>query len=123
MRIGSNLVLALGAASLALASCEDVAPGGSDGSTSGQPRSQVEIIDGAQFSATWQDAGSTVVRLAYDSSVAVSDSRLAEIAELMTGCTATGTATDPALIGSIATVRIPAVCGGSAQLPANTPQG
>jgi hypothetical protein len=77
----------------------------------GEARSEVQIIDGSAFTATWRDRASTEVRLTFDSTVAMSDAELLDVAQIITGCTGAGAMTEPTLVGSIATVRIPMVCG------------
>jgi hypothetical protein len=77
---------------------------------SGDGRSEVEIIDGITYTATWREGANTTVRLAYDSTVPVTDVRLIEIAETMTGCTATAETVEPSLVGGLAAVRVPVTC-------------
>lgn len=112
MMLGRDRVIALGMALLALGACQE--PGGAVGSrpsASGfEPFTQVEIIDGAQFTAIWQAEPSTQVRLTYDATAAVSDTRLLEIAQQLTGCTPTGGLTEPTLVGGIATLLVTASC-------------
>ena len=108
--------VAQGAMTLALGAC--VASGqpgaGERGGGTGELRSRVEIIEGAQFTATWQDGAATVLRLAYDATVPVSDARVIEIAEQMTGCTTTGVPTEITRLGDLASVRLAASCPPSA---------
>lgn len=107
------ITFGLVASLLALAACGEIGPRAavSGGPTSGAQRSQVEIIDGAQFTATWTDTSSTVIRLSYDSAVPVSDVRVVEIAESLTGCQVADALVTPELIGATAAVRFPALCG------------
>jgi hypothetical protein len=93
---------------LALAGC---AAGPGTGTTSAsEQRSEVEIINGESYTATWQDGGPSTIRLTYDSGIALSDARVVEIAELITGCDGTNTQTDPTLIGGLTSVRVGADC-------------
>ena len=116
---------ALGMMTLALGACVasgQPGAGGRDEGT-GELRSRVEIIEGAQFTATWQSGAATVLRLTYDATVPVSDARVVEIAEQMTGCTATGAPTEVTRLGDLASVRLAASCPPLATTvaPAGTP--
>ena len=105
-------ITVLGAACLVLAGCEAATPaGGNRAGAGGELRSEVRLIEGAQFTATWEDGPATSVRLTYDADVAMSDVRLREVGEELTGCTMAGAATDTSLLGEIATVRLPMRCG------------
>lgn len=77
----------------------------------GEAWSEVQIIDGTAFTATWRERPSAEVRLTFDSTVAMSDTELLDVAQTITGCAGAGAMTEPTLVGSIATVRIPMACG------------
>lgn len=95
---------------LALAGCAAGPGSGTTSASASEQRSEVEIIDGDSYTATWQDGGPSIIRLTYDSGIALSDARVVEIAELITGCDGTNTQTDPTLIGGLTTVRVGADC-------------
>lgn len=98
---------------LALSACGDVTTGGTGlaAGGSGTLQSDVEIFEGATFTATWRDSSSTVIRLAYEASTPVTDAEAIDIAERLSGCQATGGDIQTELVGGLASVRIPAVCG------------
>ena len=112
MSCGGMWRLALGMTSLALGACASSGqPGaGGGGEGDGELRSRVEIIDGAQFAATWGNGAATVLRLTYDATVPVSDARIVEIAEQMTGCTVTSAPAEVTRLGELASVRLAASC-------------
>lgn len=111
-----SLPLLLGAVLSTLAACASTTGGSQSTSGAGDAaaRSEVQIIDGVTYTATWHNRPSTEVRLAYDSSMPVSDVEAQEIAELITGCTAVAGTLNPLLVGGLASVRIPMTCGASA---------
>jgi hypothetical protein len=77
----------------------------------GEARSEVQIIDGTAFTATWRERPSAEVRLTFDSTVAMSEAEMLDVAQTITGCRGAGNMTEPTLVGNIATVRIPMSCG------------
>lgn len=99
------------AACLALSACQTTTTGGNPAiSSSNAMHSEVEIIDGDTYTATWIERPTTAIRLAYSSEIALSDARITEIAEMMSGCTGTGAAVQTALVGGITSVHVPATC-------------
>lgn len=109
----SPRLMAVMIATIALSACESGVGGNTlsaGPSGSGAARSEVEIIDGDTFTATWQQSSAATIRLTYDSTVPLSDVRAMEIAQLITSCTPTGAASQPAVIGGLTSVRIEANC-------------
>lgn len=104
---------------IALSACDATQPGASGliGSNSGTLESNVEIFEGTTFTATWRSSGTTVVRLAYQATTAVTDAEAIEIAERLSGCRASSDNIQTELVGGLASVRIAAVCGGQAEAP------
>jgi|GEM_PF-6375808 len=98
---------------LALSACGDLPAGGGGFATSGSGtlQSDVEIFEGVTFTATWRDNPNTVIRLAYEASTPVTDAEAIDVAEQLTGCQATIEGIESTLVGGLASVRIPAVCG------------
>lgn len=84
--------------------------GGIGMSGSGAAQSEVEIIDGDAFTATWQQSNAALVRLTYDATVPLSDGRAMEIVQLITGCSVTGAVSQTEIIGGLTSMRIPADC-------------
>lgn len=111
MKFPRTLVPVLGL--LGLTACGAVAPGGAGIATggSGTLQSDVEIFEGVTFTATWRDSPTTVIRLAYEASTPVTSAETIDIAERLSGCQATGGEIQTDLVGGLASVRIPAVCG------------
>lgn len=97
---------ALAFATLGITAC---ASDGGNG-PSGSAQSQVEIIEGDAFTATWQQSSAAVVRLTYDAAVPLSDGRAIEIVQLITGCAVTGGVSQTENIAGLTSMRIPADC-------------
>ena len=107
---------------LALTACGNFPTGGGGFAAggSGTLQSDVEIFEGVTFTATWRDTPSTVIRLAYEASTPVTDAEAIDIAQQLTGCEATIEGIESSLVGGLASVRIPAVCGQTAVPEADT---
>lgn len=106
MKRNLHRLLALTIATFGLTACG----AGTGPSGSGSARSEVEIIDGDAFTATWQQSSTALVRLTYDASVPLSDGRAMEIVQLITGCAVTGAVSQTEIIGGLTSMRIPADC-------------
>lgn len=113
MKTKTSLTLACAAIAL-LSACETTTSGGATATGGGGLRSEVEIIDGDTYTATWVESPSATIRLAYDSSIALSDTRIIEIAEMMSGCQGTGAGVETSLVGGTTSVRVPVSCGAAA---------
>lgn len=98
------------AATCLLAACETTTGSTGAAADSNVMQSEVQIIEGTTYTATWQNRASTIVRLAFDSGTPVSDTQAIETAALITGCTPLSGPVEPLLVGGLTSVRIPMNC-------------